>query len=54
MRVSEKVRSKKYTPERASSLQEKWEHRRTRARRGSSTDPIKKGAQGNHGVLKEI
>ena len=45
---------KKYTPERASSLQEKWAHRRTRARRGASTDPIKKGAQGNHGVLKEI
>jgi hypothetical protein len=54
MRVLEKVRSAKYTPERVSSVQEKWEYRRTRARRGALTDPTKKGAPGNHDVHKEI
>jgi hypothetical protein len=54
MRVLEKVRSVKYTPERVSSVQEKWKYRRTRARRGALTDPTKKGAPGNHDVHKEI
>ena len=54
MRVLEKARSAKYMPERASSVQEKWAHRRPRARRGAATDPIKKGAQGNHDVHREI
>ena len=53
MRVLEKVRSVKYTPERVSSVQEKWKYRRTRARRGALTDPTK-GAPGNHDVHKKI
>ena len=54
MRVWEKARSVKYTPERISSVQEKLIYGRPRARHGAPTAPIKKGAQGNHGVLKEI
>jgi len=54
MRVLEKVRSAKYTPERVSFVQEKWTHGRSRARRGASTDPTKKGAPGNYDVHKEI
>ena len=40
--------------ERASSVTKKWKHGRPRTHRGASTDPIKKGAQGNHDVHKEI
>ena len=54
MWVLEKVRFEKCTLERVSSVQEKWFLRRPRARLGASTDPIKKGAQGNHDVHREI
>jgi hypothetical protein len=40
--------------ERVSSVTKKWKHGRPRTHRGASTDPIKKGAQGNHDVHKEI